>query len=231
MYLPFEIGPKKFLISPYTTKQERDFLLLSSFDVDDFERIFELLDYKSDISIKDLSLNEQRVLLYRFRDISLGDEVEVNFQCDKCKHHNENVILNTSNFLIMNIRDDNDIIKKNKEVTDDNLSEFVPNIDVDELNIDEFDKLKERVKDNQIRFDFIKEVKCVSCSEIKKFDMSSPKYIIEILSDDNLMTLYKTINSMVIFGSYTKEDIDNMIPFERTILAGLLKTTKEDMIK
>ena len=69
------------------------------------------------------------------------------------------------------------------------------------------------------------------CRTSNFFNIGSPKYIIEQLSDHTLMTLYKTYNNMMMFGNLTKTDIDNMYPFERTIFIGLITKTKEDMTK
>lgn len=230
MYIPFKLGDKEFLLKPYTTSQEKEILLLSSFSVDDFDRIFEILDYKYDGDLSELSDDEKKVLLYKFRDISVGDEVDIKFVCEHCKASNENK-LEATNFVVSNIKNDDFILKKNIPVTDENLHEFVPNVNVDELDLQEFEDLKQNVKDNQISFNFIKTTKCLKCRAPKTFDMSDKKYIIEILSEDTLMTLYKTYNYMIYFGHYTKTDIDNMMPFERTILTGLLSKTKEDLTK
>lgn len=230
MYIPFKLGDKEFLLKPYTTAQEKEILLLSSFSVDDFDRIFEILDFKYDGDLNDLSEDEKKVLLYKFRDISVGDEVDIKFVCEHCKASNENKI-EATNFVVSNIRDDDFILKKNIPITDETLQEFVPTINVDDLDLQEFEELKQKVKDNQISFNFIKSTKCLKCKTPKIFDMSGKKYIIEILSEDTLMTLYKTYNYMIYFGHYTKTDIDNMMPFERTILTGLLSKTKEDLTK
>jgi hypothetical protein len=69
------------------------------------------------------------------------------------------------------------------------------------------------------------------CRTSNFFNIGSPKYIIEQLSDHTLMTLYKTYNNMMMFGNLTKTDIDNMYPFERTIFIGLITKTKEDIAK
>lgn len=229
MYIPFEIGDKKFLLKPYTTKQEKEILLLSSFDVNDPMRVIDLLDIKTDVNINELSQDELKVLLYQFRTISLGDEIDVKFECPNCGQVNESSI-EGCNFIMPSIRNDDDVIKLPIELTDENLHEFLlSDIDVDELDIEEFEELKERVKMNQIRFDFVKHCKCIKCKSEKSYDLSDIKYIIEVMSDDTLMTLYKTYNYMVFFGHYTKEDIDSMLPFERSIFVGLLQKIKEDI--
>lgn len=225
MRIPFEIGDKKFLLTPYNTNQEKEILLLSSFGIDDFERVFEILNFKTEY---ELSENEKKIIIYKYRDISLGDEVDIKFNCDNCKSGND-AVLEASNFIIPNIRNDENIKKLNISVTDENIQEFVLDVDVDELDIQEFEELKQQVKDNQIEFDFIKSTKCLKCGHEKLFDLSPNKYIFEIMSDDTLMSLYKSYNFMIFFGHYSKEDIDKMLPFERSIFIGLLNKVKEDL--
>lgn len=230
MYIPFSLGNKEFLLKPYTSKTEREILLLLSFEILDFERYFELFDFKSDYKIQDLSIEEQKTLLYKFREISVGDEIDVKFKCDKCKYSNENV-LDANNFIILNKSDDSYIKNLSKKVTDLNIQEFIidDHIILDDLDLEEYEKEKEKIENNQIQFNFIKETRCLKCGEYHKFNLGDSKYILEVLSDESLMTLYKAINFMTFYSHYTKEDIDKMMPFERTILMGLLIKTKEDL--
>jgi hypothetical protein len=51
------------------------------------------------------------------------------------------------------------------------------------------------------------------------------------MSEDSLMSIYQTYNDLTFFGKYTKQDIDTLYPFERTILISLLNKTREDMTK
>lgn len=223
MKVPITIGSKSFLIQPYKTYQEKDILLLSSFDIDDLDRVLDILNFKAD----GLTDDEKRLILYKHREISIGDDINIRFKCKACGQGNES-ILTASNFIIDSVLNDTDIKKINKEVTDENLHEFV-DIDVDDLDILDFELLKNRVKDNQIKINFVKSAYCLKCNEEHPFDIGSAKYIIEIMSEDELMSLYKTYSSMIYFGHFTKEDIDNMYPFERTVFVGLLNKIKEDL--
>lgn len=227
MKIPFNIGNKKFFLDQYKTHQEKDILIMLSFDIIDFDSIFKILNFKTNYELSD---DEKKLILYKFREISVGDEVNIKFVCE-CGQVNENV-LELNNFIQESKRNDSDIKKLNKKVTDDNLHDFLVNdINTDELDIDEFEELKERIKQNQIHINFNKTSKCLKCNKLKLFDLSDTKYIMEIMSDDTLMTLYKTYNYLIFFGKYSKTDIDNMLPFERSIFAGLVNQTREDLNK
>ncbi len=224
MKIPFKLGDKTFYLNQYTTFQEKEILLLDGFDIHTCEAVFDILNFSD---YKDLSQAEKKIILFKFREISLGDDVQIQFICEKCKLHNDS-ILEASDFIKPAIRNDSDIKKIIRNVTDYNLHEYC-DIDIDDLDIKEYEELKQRIKDNQLQVNFIKTTKCIKCQTEKNFDLSSMKYIIEIMSDDNLMSLYKSYNNLVFFGKYSKLDIDSMYPFERTILIGLLNKTQEDL--
>lgn len=226
MNFPFKIQDKHFNLKPYCTEQEKNILLTSSFEISDMDTVLDILNFKSDYELSD---NEKKVLLYKYREISIGDEVDIKFTCDSCGQGNDG-FLELGNFVIEAKRNDPDIKNLQKEVNDNNIHEFV-DFDPDELDLDEYEALKQRISENQISFNFIKSTKCLKCKAEKKFDLSSPKYIIEIMSEDTLMTLYKSYNYMIFFGNYSKQDIDSMLPFERSIFIGLLNKTKEDLNK
>ena len=225
MRIPFKLNNKTYLIQAYNTFQEKEILLLDSFGVEDFNRVFEILNFEC----PDISDDEKKVLLYKFREVSLGDEIQIKFVCNNCGQ-GQDATLQGTDFIIPSKRNDNDIKKILKEFNEENIHEYI-DFDPDELDIDEYEELIQRIKDNQEHISFIKSTPCLKCGTHKNFDLGSPKYIIEIMSDDTLMTLYKTYNFLVYFGKYTKEDIDKMYPFERSIFVGLLNKTKEDLNK
>jgi len=224
MKINFNIGAKTFLIAPYKTHQEKDILLLSSFDVEDLDGVLDVLNFSTEYELTD---DEKKLILYKHREISIGDDINIKFKCKMCSQPNETT-LTASNFIIDSNLHDSDVKKINKTVTDENLHEFV-NIDVDDLDILDFELLKKRVQDNQIEINFVKSVQCIKCKEEHIFDIGNAKYIIEAMSEDELMSMYKTYSSMIYFGHFTKEDIDNMYPFERTVFVGLLNKIKEDL--
>lgn len=228
--IPVEIGDRKLLIKPYTSKVEKDILIMSSFEIFDADEALRVLGVKKKIR-KSLSNNEKKALLYKYREVSHGNEIDIKFNCKKCNKTNESAIL-ASDFIVKSNLDDSDILKIDKEVTENNLSDYlINNIDLEELDIDEYEALLNRVKLNQNKFNFTKICKCLSCKADNIFDIGSEKYIIEQLSDSTLVSLYKTYTNMIMFGNMSKADIDEMYPFEREIFIGLISKTKEDMGK
>lgn len=225
MKIPFSIGKKEFLLEPYTTAIEKEILLASSFEITKLDLILDILG----MDASGLTENEMKVLLYKYREISNGDEIDMKFKCTKCGQGNDGVI-QANSFITEPLRDDKDIKKLNYDCDDNNINEFLVNdIDIDNLDIQEYEDLIKRINDNQVKFDFSKKVTCLKCGHLNTFDIGDNSYIIEIMSDENLMSLYKTYNFLIFFGKYSKEGIDSMYPFERSIFMGLLNKTKEEL--
>lgn len=227
---PVEINGKKLLIHPYDTEKEKDLLIMSSFEIYNIDEILRVLGLEYS-ELEKLSENEKKVLLYKFREISVGDEINVKFKCTYCKAPNETSISCTD--LIQNNHLDPDIKILDDEVTDDNIREFlyIEQEEIDNLDLDEYEKLLDRIKRNQVKYNFVKKCSCLKCKSENSFYIGDIKYIIESLSEDTLMSMYRTYNDMCMFGNYNKRDIDSLYPFERTILIGLINKTREDMKK
>ena len=227
---PVEINGKKLLIHPYDTEKEKDLLIMSSFEIYNIDEILRVLGLEYS-ELEKLSENEKKVLLYKFREISVGDEINVKFKCTYCKAPNETSISCTD--LIQNNHLDPDIKILDAEVTDDNIKEFlyIEQDEIDNLDLDEYEKLLDRIKRNQVKYNFVKKCSCLKCKSENSFYIGDIKYIIESLSEDTLMSMYRTYNDMCMFGNYNKRDIDSLYPFERTILIGLINKTREDMKK
>ena len=227
---PVEINGKKLLIHPYDTEKEKDLLIMSSFEIYDIDEILRVLGLEYS-ELEKLTENEKKVLLYKFREISVGDEINVKFKCTYCKAPNETSISCTD--LIQNNHLDPDIKILDAEVTDDNIREFlyIEQDEIDNLDLDEYEKLLDRIKRNQVKYNFVKKCSCLKCKSENSFYIGDIKYIIESLSEDTLMSMYRTYNDMCMFGNYNKRDIDSLYPFERTILIGLINKTREDMKK
>ena len=226
MKIPFILGNKEYELKAYNTSKEKEILLMHSFGVYDLRKILEALEFEK---FDDLSEDEMKVILYRYREISIGDEIDIRFKCDECGQVNDSKIC-TDNLVKKSERNDPEIKKILKPFKEDHMQDYV-DIDVDELDIVEYEELKRKIIANQDVISFIKTANCMKCGAKKSFDIGNPKYIVEIMSEDSLMSLYKAYNFLNFFGDYTKTDIDNMYPFERNIFIGLLKKTKEDMNK
>lgn len=230
MKTSYKYGDKEIFISPYKTINERDILLYLTVDSNPkLEGAIDILKEYIHSDISDFTVNEKLLLLYKLRDISLGNEIPMRFACKSCGAPNEQII-DINNIIEDDVEPDDRIIQCYKELTDENFQDFI-NTNIDELELDEYDALYEHVKNNIVNINLLQTRKCHKCKEDNIFDISDVKYTIENLSEDSLMSLYQTVNDMVFFSHYTKADIDNMIAFERSLYISLLNKTREDLAK
>ncbi len=68
MKLTFKYGDRNLKLEPYTTKQEKDILLLSSFqETPDFTELGNILGDNININLSELPIIEQKMLYYKLR--------------------------------------------------------------------------------------------------------------------------------------------------------------------
>ena len=225
----YKYADKEFILEPYTTSQEKDLLLLSAVGDDDLELALSICGVKDSV-IDDLSTMEKKAMLCKLREISVGSEVNVTFKCISCKAANENTI-NIENIILPPVDASSEVTDVFKEVTDENLNEFVVVSDIKDLDLDVYDDLMKTVKNSVHTFDFKKPSNCQKCGCVNKINIEGSEFIFSTLSEDSLMSLYQTYNDLTFFGKYTKADIDGMYPFERTIFISLLNKSREDLNK
>ena len=228
---PVDLNGKRILIQPYTSEKEKDLLIMSSFEIYDLDEILRVLGVEKKIR-KSLTENEKKVLLYKFREISIGDEINVRYKCTECNSPNE-TSLSCSNLIEESVSNNPEIKILDIPVSDETIYDFlyISREEIDNMDIDEYERLIEEVKNNQVKYNFVKKCNCIKCKAENLFYIGDVKYIIESLSEDTLMSIYRTYNDMCMFGNYNKRDIDSLYPFERTILIGLINKTREDMKK
>ncbi len=227
MKIPYNYGDREFNITPYNTSIEKEILLLVSLEKYSFNNVLNLLGIENDI-LDNMSTDEKIALLYKFRSVSVGEEIAITYKCKECKIINE-TSLNIEE-LVSNGDGSFKCKELYKELNDDNIHEFIDE-NIDDMDLEEYDDIFKKVKRSITTFNFIKECKCIKCGSIRQFDISDELYVIENMSEDTLMNLYQTINDLVYFGHYSKLDIDSFLPFERTIMIGLLNKTKEELNK
>ena len=227
MKISYEYSGKKFILKPFNTDQEKQILLLELLGCDSPKEEALSICGIEDSVIESLSEKEKIAMLFKFRSISIGDEIPLGYKCKHCDTPNE-VSLNIDGLVQdSNITNDK-IVDQYKEVDEDNLNEFL-SIDVDELDLDEFETILNEVESSITKFNFVRESACIKCREINYIDIEDD--VISYMSEDTLMSLYQTYNDLTFFGKYTKQDIDSFLPFERSILIGLHNKTREELNK
>ena len=225
----YKYADKEFVLQPYSTAQEKDLLLLEAVGDGDLDIALEICGVLPEVS-SSLTVNEKKAMLYKLREISVGSDINIKFTCTKCKAANEND-MSIENLITAPAIDNHLVTDVFKELTEDTLSEFIEISDVNEMELDEFDETMSIVKDSIHKFEFKRPVVCQKCGFTNKINVEDSAFVISVMSEDSLMSLYQTYNDLTFFGKYTKADIDTMYPFERTIFISLLNKSREDLNK
>ena len=225
----YKYADKEFVLQPYSTAQEKDLLLLEAVGDGDWDIALEICGVAPAVS-SSLAVKETKAMLYKLREITVGSDINIKFTCTKCKAANENV-MNSENLITAPRTKHPLVTDVFKELTEDTLSEFIRISDVNEMELDKLDEMMSAVKDSIHKFEFRRPVACQKCGFINKINVEDTAFVISVMSEDSLMSLYQTYNDLTFFGKYTKADIDTMYPFERTIFISLLNKSREDLNK
>lgn len=240
---------KKFVLRPYTTKQELDILIACTLNEE--PNPYEILTnlngcISTSEDLQNLNGDEVKLLLLSLRSISVGESVEHKGKCPHCgKPYDTELALddlfeleNDSGEIILNgvkfyIKDDE--IFKIEAKSNLNGIGLINSKDktiiqdvIDNLSFEDYDQLLEFIKSSKMKFKFFNLIHCLFCSGEILINMSKNSYILDILSEDTLVSLFKSVADMVHFGKYTKEDIYKMYPFERNIYRGLLEAQLQE---
>lgn len=225
-----EYSNKKFTLQPYNTSTEKDILLLSAMGEPTLDDILDLCNISDEI-VSTLTTEEKMALLMKLREISVGSDINLKFECKHCNSGNENAIMLSDIIQESNITNSK-IIDKFKTPNDENINDFInTDINIEELDLFEYEVLIKEIREQITKFNFKKPIICQKCKGINHIRIDNKEFIIENMSEDSLKSLYQIYNDMMFFGSYTKQDIDSLYPFERMILVSLLNKTREDQNK
>lgn len=220
--IEYKYGNRKFNISPYDTKTQKDIVifseLCSDFNEEAVNNILSILG----IQYNHLTLDEKLALLYKIRSISVGEKLIVNSICPNCKNK-QMFELDISDIVIQPEIVDDKIIDNYQEFREEDIQSYV-NEDVNELDLDEYDRLIDKIKRSIVKFNFLHDVRCV-CGQSFKINLKDIKLCIKSLSDESLKAIYESYNNLTYYSHYTKMDVDSMYPFERAILIAMLNET------
>ena len=224
VYYPLIDKPLK----PYTTAQEKDILLTIEDNAPGDKLFKDILDMLG-VDTSNLSPVEIKAVLYKLREISVGESIEVTLTCPHC-HTPMSVDVPITNILRQRTLEHpeiKDLHRLPKDETDF-LTNFVTN---DEMPLQTYEYLYQHVSETQTLLDFNSKCKCLACKQEILVNLDRPKFIAKMLSEDSLISLYKTYDALIFHGHWAKSDIDNLLPFERGIFLNLLQEALEKRAK
>lgn len=233
MKIEFNALSKKIIIEPYTSFQEKELMLVQSYtDINQESALDIALDILkvSKKTIKKLSIDEKKALIYKFREISVGETIEIKYICQHCKSPCvSKVYLN--NIIKKPVKHSEYVVDLHRLPVDekDLRENFLKNIN--QLDYEEYENIAYNIKDYLTYYDFNAQVICFNCKNKNNISLYSNKFILDAISDESIQSLYKTYQALIYYGKWNKADIDNLYPFERQIFINLLNKTIEEQNK
>lgn len=215
----FKCRGRSIKYNPYTSKQEKDILLVCSTGVPEEIDLALKICGIGENDIKFLTQDEKIVALYKLREVSVGDEMPAKFVCPHCQQPTETTINITDIYK--------EPKKQSKWIKDPGLAHPVPEQCFAEgygdLDYDKYLVLKNNLTDYIGAFNFDPEVRCQCCGKITNLNISDIKFVLANMSEESLTSMYKTYASLVFNGRFSLQDIDSMYPFERMIYIAQIK--------
>lgn len=226
LIVPFKYGYKNSKvveIRPYNTAQEKELLLIpmytNTFNEDTLDSALEICGLKN---IQSFTLNEKLAILYKYREVSVSEDISVFNTCNKCGFKSD-ALINIRNIVINPTEHSENVIDDFSGIPKYNLD--------DEASISDYRSIKQSGDKYITKFDFIRPVKCLKCQHVVNVNLRDIRFAIDNMSEKSIEGLYKEYHLLTYFSHYTKQDIDSMYPFERDIFIGLLKETKQELSK
>jgi len=193
-------------LKPYTTKQEKDLLLLD--DDEPYEKVLDIL--APGVKVKNI-LETFAYLIY-LRMISVSDLFEGLIECPKCKTTNDlRIELNEVLILDPPELDGCDSLPIGFFET---VEEVLSEEDSDNLSINDYNELQDALHNNILKiFNITQYQNCRVCRNDIEINLA-PR---TILSKSTVSSIYKEYFALGMYLHYTNRDVDELLPFEREL--------------
>ena len=170
---------------------------------------------------------EAMAFIFKVREISVSDIIEVSNTCDKCKRQD----IHGVNIISMFFQGEKDIdksvpiglfssIEDLEDLEDLELSQY----NINNLSINEYNQMESVLFDNNIKiFNPAVTLICRKCGN----EYETALKAVDIVSKSTISNIYEQYLDISYHSHMTKLDTDSMLPFEREIFVGLIQK-KED---
>lgn len=228
------LGRFKVLVDTFNTGLELEVLeeLFCSSETED-ENIFEVLvdDFLSRLTkfdISKLSKIEKIILVWKIRELTLGDDINIVYKCPSCGCPCQQTISVEDLCCTGEEVDRNTFYKKliSKEELERLSENDFSDIDIEDLDFDLYSELISDPKKFFIVYNNKVVLNCSKC-KTKSFDnLLTFKGCLKFISEDKFDKLVEWINVLVYYGNFTRQDILNMSPIQRMLEINLFKKIK-----
>ena len=202
-------------LKSYTTEQEKNTLLKNLEGNATSMEMIKSLGYDS------LNENEAHAMIFKLREISVSDIVDMTLTCENCDYQDIHIISIPNMFFQDDDFYDIDIglFVDASDLSDENI---------ENINIQEFDSLTDRIEENNRNiFNPEVEITCKKCGHKSTIAVTPGS----IISKFDIKNIYEQYIDITTFTNMTKADVDSMFPFEREIFMGLIQQKEDDKEK
>lgn len=222
------------ILSPMYTKDEKAILEYQVIQ-DDLNLVFEAVCEMLQIP-EWLPLDLKVACIYKVREISFGGNLQLRYICEKCGRLTESQIILENLLEFMDVpKEIQDLELKEsqlQEILDFKIaSAYLHFKDVSKpQSIREASKYAIALKSKIPAIKRTLDSKCFFCHNIKKINIINKKFLIDSLSEQTLLTMFKMYNALATNG-FGKLDVDSMLPFEREMHGMLFKERTSEILE
>ena len=218
--IDFSYGSKTFDLMPFTSKQQKLLGLYTALTQEpDLFKGLKILGFDA----TGLSENEQYVIAYKLKEISVGETTDIRLTCTSCHKKQDATIVITDIVSEPKIKDSN-VKDLYKDFTEEDINLYT-DVATSELYLSQYDEFKTYIQDRICKFNFIHEVKCPLCGAINRCNVKDVTFCLNALTNGSFRSIYQQYNDLIYYSHYTVTDIDGMFPFEREIAISMLMET------
>ena len=201
-------------LKKYTSSQELEVLLL-----EDNATPIEVLSILS--NIKTTNETEAMAFIFKLREISVSDLIEITKSCSECNYMNvHNIEIDEFFNLDINTELPLGIFSEPEDIINTKTA--------NKLILKEYIKIKKELEENTSKV-FKLSVKrvCQRCKEQEEIYINP----ISIISKSSQISIFKEYVDISFYSNITKLDVDSMFPFQREITLNLLTEKLKEQVQ
>lgn len=204
-------------LQPYNTEQEKN-ALIKAMDKHCPLDICRILGVEPHNNL------EAEAFIYKLREISVGDIIEVTSVCPSCKNRDANYI-NIPKMFFQQQLDASVSVGLFEDISE------LPESDIEIINnmtLDEYSIIEKTIKENNNKiFNPISTSNCRKCENTINIKVNYK----DIISKFGIKNIYEQYLDISYYTNMTKKDTDGMLPFEREIFLGLIQNKEDEKSK
>ena len=225
---PVKLGLKVIEVQPYDTETELNVLeYLAVDDMDESDRdddyyetlVLDFLERLTSYDVRSLSKIERILLVWKIREITIGDEVDVVYKCPGCGRVQQDSI---------SAKDLCQYAESDKFISSEDFQSLSLNpADYADMDYDEFLNYQNNLSDYYNIYNNKIPLECKNCKHTGINNLLTYKNCMKFLSEDSFISLTEWLNVLVYYGHHIRSDVLKMTPMQRMLEIKYFKKIKD----